>query len=121
MAKTARLELRVEPELKFRLVHEADRRGMKVATFVERAIAAALEFEGDLPKPGILNRAPKVEVALEAREASAKRRAGKPVAFQEPVTPGREKVYGCPEPRCIFVSVEPGVCVHHRTRKLVAQ
>jgi hypothetical protein len=52
MAKTARLELRVEPEFKARVELECERRGMKVATFVERAIEVRLA-------PGVVGGDPK--------------------------------------------------------------
>lgn len=48
MAKTARLDLRLDPDLKARVDAEADRLGQKVTTFVERALESAL---GGL-KPG---------------------------------------------------------------------
>ena len=51
MPKTARLELRVEPELKARLVAECDRRGMKVATFVVRALESALGGSSTAEQP----------------------------------------------------------------------
>ena len=40
--KDARLELRISPDLKKRVEAEADKRGQKITTFVERALEAEL-------------------------------------------------------------------------------
>ncbi len=40
--KDARLELRIDPDLKRRVEVEAGRRGQKITTFVERALESAL-------------------------------------------------------------------------------
>ena len=65
--KSERLELRVEPVLKARVVAECERRGMKVATFVERALEAALA-----PVVSAPSRAPKLDVPLVGRDVVQK-------------------------------------------------
>jgi hypothetical protein len=49
--KSERLELRVEPELKARVVAAAGERGQKVATFVERALESALRAADGMKAP----------------------------------------------------------------------
>lgn len=40
--KSARIDLRISEDLKARVVAEADRRGQKITTFIERALETAL-------------------------------------------------------------------------------
>lgn len=60
MARSARLDVRVEPELRERVEARADELGQSLTTFVERALMVALEVTDG-------------QAALDAREAAEHR------------------------------------------------